>query len=84
MAVMAVGLIACGTDKSDNESIKEEKTSVTITSFDASKNEIELEVPYNPAKIADDMNMLLESLSEKETTGLLEQIAHLEEDVTKY
>ena len=43
-----------------------------------------LEVPYNPAKIADDMNMLLESLSEKETTGLLEQIAHLEEDVTKY
>ena len=43
-----------------------------------------LEVPYNPAKIADDMNMLLESLSEKETAGLLEQIAHLEEDVTKY
>ena len=43
-----------------------------------------LEVPYNPAKIADDMNMILESLSEKETTGLLEQIAHLEEDVTKY
>ena len=36
------------------------------------------------AKIADDMNMILESLSEKETTGLLEQIAHLEEDVTKY
>ena len=31
-----------------------------------------------------DMNMILESLSEKETTGLLEQIAHLEEDVTKY
>lgn len=30
------------------------------------------------------MNMILESLSEKETTGLLEQIAHLEEDVTKY
>lgn len=24
-----------------------------------------LEVPYNPAKIADDMNMILESLSEK-------------------
>ena len=45
---------------------------------------IALEVPYNPAKIADDMNMILESLSEKETTGLLEQIAHLEEDVTKY
>ena len=43
-----------------------------------------LEVPYNPAKITDDMNMILESLSEKETTGLLEQIAHLEEDVTKY
>lgn len=43
-----------------------------------------LEVPYNPSKIADDMNMILESLSEKETTGLLEQIAHLEEDVTKY
>ena len=52
MAVMAVGLIACGTDKSDNESIKEEKTSVTITSLDASKNEIELEVPYNPKRIA--------------------------------
>ena len=52
MAVMAVGLIACGTDKSDNESTKEEKTSVTITSFDASKNEIELEVPYNPKRIA--------------------------------
>lgn len=44
MAVMAVGLIACGTDKSDNESTKEEKTSLTITSLDASKNEIELEV----------------------------------------
>ena len=49
---MAVGLIACGTDKSDNESTKEEKTSVTITSLDASKNEIELEVPYNPKRIA--------------------------------
>lgn len=52
MAVMAVGLIACGTDKSDNESTKEEKTSVTITSLDASKNEIELEVLYNPKRIA--------------------------------
>lgn len=52
MAVMAVGLMACGTDKSDNESTKEEKTSVTITSLDASKNEIELEVPYNPKRIA--------------------------------
>ena len=52
MAVMAVGLIACGTDKSDNESTKEEKTSVTITSLDDSKNEIELEVPYNPKRIA--------------------------------
>lgn len=52
MAVMAVGLIACGTDKSDNESTKEEKTSVTITSLDSSKNEIELEVPYNPKRIA--------------------------------
>lgn len=52
MAVMAVGLIACGTDKSHNESTKEEKTSVTITSLDASKNEIELEVPYNPKRIA--------------------------------
>lgn len=52
MAVMAVGLIACGTDKSDNEGTKEEKTSVTITSLDASKNEIELEVPYNPKRIA--------------------------------
>lgn len=47
MAVMAVGLIACGTDKSDNESTKEEKTSLTITSLDASKNEIELEVITN-------------------------------------
>lgn len=52
MAVMAVGLIACGTDKSDNESTKEEKTSVTIISLDSSKNEIELEVPYNPKRIA--------------------------------
>ena len=52
MAVMAVGLIACGTDKSDNESTKEEKTSVTMTSLDSSKNEIELEVPYNPKRIA--------------------------------
>lgn len=52
MAVMAVGLTACGTDKSDNESTKEEKTSVTITSLDSSKNEIELEVPYNPKRIA--------------------------------
>lgn len=52
MAVMAVGLIACGTDKSDNESTKEEKTSVTITSLNSSKNEIELEVPYNPKRIA--------------------------------
>ena len=52
MSVMAVGLIACGTDKSHNESTKEEKTSVTITSLDASKNEIELGVPYNPKRIA--------------------------------
>ena len=28
-----------------------------------------LEVPYNPAKIADDMNILLESLSEKKLPG---------------
>jgi len=49
---MAVGLIACGTDRSDNESTKEEKTSVTITSLNSSKNEIELEVPYNPKRIA--------------------------------
>lgn len=43
-----------------------------------------LEVPYNPAKISEDMNTLLESLSEDETAGLVKQIESLEEDVLKF
>lgn len=43
-----------------------------------------LEVPYNPAKIKDDMNAILESLSEDELGKLTNQIEHLEEDLGKY
>lgn len=43
-----------------------------------------LDVPYNPAKIADDMRTLLEDLTEDQTAKLIEQIDWLEEDVAKY
>ena len=43
-----------------------------------------LEVPYNPAKIADDMKTLLEALSDNETAKLVKQVECLEEDIAKY
>lgn len=43
-----------------------------------------LDIPYNPAKIADDMRVLLGSLTEEQTSKLIEQIDWLEEDVAKY
>ena len=43
-----------------------------------------LEVPYNPGKIATDMNAILESLSEDETAKLVKQIECLEEDMMKF
>ena len=43
-----------------------------------------LEVPYNPAKIADDMKTLLEALSDDETAKLVKQVEYLEEDIAKY
>lgn len=43
-----------------------------------------LEVPYNPAKIQDDIASVLASLSEKETSHLALQIQNVEEDMIKY
>lgn len=43
-----------------------------------------LDIPYNPAKISEDMNTLLEGLSAEESAKLAEQITHLEEDAVKY
>lgn len=59
-AIMAVSLIACGSSSSNNSeqtttentSTQEEKTSVTIKSLNGSKEEVDLEVPYNPKRIA--------------------------------
>ena len=59
-AIMAVGLIACGSSSSNNSeqtttentSTQQEKTSVTIKSLNGSKEEVDLEVPYNPKRIA--------------------------------
>jgi iron complex transport system substrate-binding protein len=59
-AIMAVGLIACGSSSSNNSeqtttentSTQQEKTSVTIKSLNGSKEEVDLEVPYDPKRIA--------------------------------
>lgn len=59
-AIMAVGLIACGSSSSntseqtttESTSTQQEKTSVTIKSLNGSKEEVDLEVPYNPKRIA--------------------------------
>ncbi len=59
-AIMAVGLIACGSSSSNNSeqtttentSTQQEKTSVTIKSLNGSKEEVDLEVPDNPKRIA--------------------------------
>lgn len=59
-AIMAVGLIACGSSSSNNSeqtttentSTQQEKTSVTIKSLNGSKEEVDLEVQYNPKRIA--------------------------------
>lgn len=59
-AIMAVGLIACGSSSSNNSeqtttentSTQQENTSVTIKSLNGSKEEVDLEVPYNPKRIA--------------------------------
>ncbi len=60
MAIMAVSLIACGSSSSntseqtttESTSTQQEKTSVTIKSLNGSKEEVDLEVPYNPKRIA--------------------------------
>ncbi len=43
-----------------------------------------LEVPYDPTKIHDDMDSLLESLSSEEESCLNLQIQNVEDDMTKY
>lgn len=43
-----------------------------------------LEVPYNPAKIKDDLTVLLEKLSVAETDSLKKQLDCFEEDYGKY
>lgn len=43
-----------------------------------------LEVPYNPAKIKDDVTAIVNGLSEKAAGSLETQIQHFEEDLKKY
>lgn len=43
-----------------------------------------LEIPYNPAKIRKDIDMLITGLSEVERNSLEQQITHFEEDYPKY
>lgn len=52
--ILALSLVACGNSaaSSNNETTAQEKTSVTITSLNGNKEEIQLEVPYNPQRIA--------------------------------
>ena len=57
--IMVIGLTACGADANNSANVNSagsssepEKTSVTIKTLNAGKNEVELEVPYNPQRIA--------------------------------
>ncbi len=57
--IMVIGLTACGADANNSanadsagSSSEPEKTNVTIKTLNAGKNEVELEVPYNPQRIA--------------------------------
>lgn len=43
-----------------------------------------LEIPYNPAKIQDDMSTIIDSLSAAEATALERQVQCFEEDLQKY
>lgn len=43
-----------------------------------------LEIPYNPAKIKNDMAALLESLSERDKQNMEVQLKHFQEDIVKY
>ena len=43
-----------------------------------------LEVPFNPAKIKEDMTSLVGGLSDKEAEALEIQVLHFEEDLKKY
>lgn len=43
-----------------------------------------LEVPYNPAKIKEDMTALIDGLTDRDRASLEEQIQHFEEDYPKY
>ncbi len=43
-----------------------------------------LEVPYNPAKIKEDLTALLDGLSDAELTSLKKQLDDFEEDFGKY
>lgn len=59
VVIMVIGLAACGADANNSanansagSSSEPEKTSVTIKTLNAGKNEVELEVPYNPQRIA--------------------------------
>ena len=51
-----LSLMACGksanNESANNTEIQAEKTPVTITSLNGSKEKIELEVPYNPERVA--------------------------------
>lgn len=51
-----LSLMACGksanNESANNTETQAEKTSVTITSLNGSKEKIELEVPYNPERVA--------------------------------
>lgn len=52
VTMMTIGLVACGKQQSTDTTAETEKSSVTITSLNGNKEEIELEVPYNPQRIA--------------------------------
>lgn len=43
-----------------------------------------LEVPYNPEKIKNDMQAVLETLSQEASAALTEQLANVKEDIIKY
>lgn len=55
-AMMALTLVACGNSAAgsngNTETTAEEKTSVTITTLNGSKEEVSVEVPYKPERIA--------------------------------
>ena len=64
MALMVLSLTACGnqTGKDNNGSEgSTEPTSVTITTLNGQKEETQLEVPYNPERIAISLNLSYEA-----------------------